>query len=214
MEESVTLTGERDSHSYSSLLLSELVVSFSEVPAIIFSCPSKQSTDLAIQSVKGSAFADSGCSFLAGVQVFLDFLRECMMEASVEGSDDLLTVSSPAPTSSSSSGRRFGVQFPALDFLRSPLSVILEYSGIVPPTRSQDPAHPPLLNDDPVQAHLPNCPPADDVSARGEGEVSIRIIGATEGSYVSCSIWLFASSIIPNLYMVQQFDNGLLPISG
>ncbi|XP_031383525.1 E3 ubiquitin-protein ligase RNFT1-like [Punica granatum] len=104
-----------------------------------------------------------------------------MMEASGEGrSDDLLTVSSPS-SSSSSSSRTFGVQFPALNFFQSPLSVILEYSGIVPPTQSQDPAQPPLIIADPVQTQLPNCPPALS-AAHGDGEVSIRIIGSSEGN--------------------------------
>ncbi|KAK4776824.1 hypothetical protein SAY86_005512 [Trapa natans] len=104
------------------------------------------------------------------------------MEASVEDSDDLLTASSHFPSSpaSSFSGRRFGVQFP--DFFRSPLSAILEYSGIVLPAQPQNTALPPILNAVPVHAQLPNCPPAHDDSARVDGEVSIRIIDASEGN--------------------------------
>lgn len=109
------------------------------------------------------------------------------MEASVEGSEDPLAVSSPSHYSPSSSGR-FGVQFPALDFFQAPLSVLLEYSGIVTPTESLNhPAQPIPPNADPIQTQLPNCPPDPHVSARRDGEVSIRIIGANEGCYFSCS---------------------------
>ncbi|CAL5192515.1 unnamed protein product [Lathyrus oleraceus] len=82
----------------------------------------------------------------------------------MEGSGDMfrgspVAGSSSSASSSSMSSRRYG--FPsAASIIQAPLSALLEYSGILPPRSNQ---------------HQPN---PDSVS--NDGEVSIRIIGATE----------------------------------
>lgn len=82
----------------------------------------------------------------------------------MEGSGDMfrgspVAGSSSSSSSSSMSSRRYG--FPsAASIIQAPLSALLEYSGILPPRSNQ---------------HQPN---PDSVS--NDGEVSIRIIGATE----------------------------------
>ncbi|CAK8542189.1 unnamed protein product [Lathyrus sativus] len=81
----------------------------------------------------------------------------------MEGSGDMFRGSpvagSSSASSSSMSSRRYG--FPsAASIIQAPLSALLEYSGILPPRSNQ---------------HQPNPD-----SVPNEGEVSIRIIGATE----------------------------------
>ncbi|EOY20212.1 RING/U-box superfamily protein isoform 2 [Theobroma cacao] len=85
---------------------------------------------------------------------------------------------SPSPTSSSSvtsssggdtsdSSRSFAIQVPALNLFRSPLSLLLEYSGIF--------SNPTLNQPRGVLVNTDLQPPAN--AASGAGEVSIQIIG-------------------------------------
>ncbi|KAI8014163.1 RING finger and transmembrane domain-containing protein 2 [Camellia lanceoleosa] len=95
------------------------------------------------------------------------------MEASAGNSDAYRD----SPMSSSSS-RRHGMQFSVLNFLNSPLSTLLEYSGILR-TRSSHPESGRLINSGVsvgFQDHVNN----DSAVPANGGEVAIRIIGAGE----------------------------------
>lgn len=90
-----------------------------------------------------------------------------------------------AGTSSTASGNgnsaaRFGVQFPSLSLFQSPLSVILEYSGIIPSTPTTPESESPVLGTS--AGHVRTESPYSDVRNGSSGEeVSIRIIGSSEG---------------------------------
>ncbi|THG11123.1 hypothetical protein TEA_019226 [Camellia sinensis var. sinensis] len=95
------------------------------------------------------------------------------MEASAGNSDAYRDSSM-----SSSSSRRHGMQFSVLNFLNSPLSTLLEYSGILR-TRSSHPESGRLINSGVsvgFQDHVNN----DSAVPANGGEVAIRIIGAGE----------------------------------
>ncbi|CAL5374003.1 unnamed protein product [Camellia sinensis] len=85
---------------------------------------------------------------------------------------------------SSSNSRRYGMQLSASNFFHSPLSTLLEYSGILR-TRSNYSESESLINRNGVsvgyQDHIQNdsSPVAND-----GGEVSIRIIGAGEQEHM------------------------------
>lgn len=101
----------------------------------------------------------------------------------MEGSSNSDVYSNPTSPSNSSnvtnSRTRLGLQVPAFNFFQSPLSVILEYSGIVPSPPDRHRTDNVVLNEntDIVQTPLPNCPGN---SSSSNGEVSIRIIGSGE----------------------------------
>ncbi|KAL2479374.1 RING/U-box superfamily protein [Abeliophyllum distichum] len=106
------------------------------------------------------------------------------MEASGRNSDAYRGVIS---STSSSHSRRHGMNLTASSILRSPLSTLLEYTGIIR-TRSSQSESDALLNAgasvgyrDHMQLRLEDStvPPAAN-SGSGGGEVSIRIIGAGE----------------------------------
>ncbi|KAI8557276.1 hypothetical protein RHMOL_Rhmol05G0323300 [Rhododendron molle] len=97
------------------------------------------------------------------------------MEPSL-GNSDAYRVSS---LSSSNSSRRYGMQLSASNFFHSPVTTLLEYSGILR-TRSSHPESDSFLNRSPsfsFQDHGRNDPA---VTTSNGGEVSIRIIGAGE----------------------------------
>ncbi|KAG5550808.1 hypothetical protein RHGRI_015688 [Rhododendron griersonianum] len=97
------------------------------------------------------------------------------MEPSL-GNSDAYRVSS---LSSSNSSRRYGMQLSASNFFHSPVTTLLEYSGILR-TRSSHPESDSFLNRSPsfgFQDHVRNDPA---VTTSNGGEVSIRIIGAGE----------------------------------
>lgn len=79
-----------------------------------------------------------------------------------------------SPSSNSNSTARLGgLQLPSLSLFRSPLSVLLEYSGIVRARSNSDP-------DAETETLIRNTP--DSLASTGSsGEVSIRIIGAADG---------------------------------
>ncbi|KAL0347601.1 UNVERIFIED_CONTAM: hypothetical protein Scaly_1776100, partial [Sesamum calycinum] len=106
------------------------------------------------------------------------------MEASGGNSDAYRSSSSTTSTHS----RRHGLHISASNILRSPLSTLLEYTGILR-TRSNHSESDPLLNngaqlsyrDHHLQPHLNDSPPPAAANSGGTaGEVSIRIIGAGE----------------------------------
>lgn len=101
----------------------------------------------------------------------------------MDANPDTYTNSSSSFSSSSSSStgtsnsRRYGLQFPALSFLQSPVSTLLEYSGILRPRSDHHEAEGLIAGADDRHS-------SDSGSASGDGEVSIRIIGAGEQEQV------------------------------
>ncbi|XP_052174885.1 uncharacterized protein LOC127789871 isoform X2 [Diospyros lotus] len=87
-----------------------------------------------------------------------------------------------SPPSSTINSRRFGVQLSASNLLRSPLSTLLEYSGLLRPRSPPSHAESDTSSTNSTigvgfQDRIHNDSP---VSGVGAGEVSIRIIGAGE----------------------------------
>ncbi|KAM5556917.1 E3 ubiquitin-protein ligase RNFT1 [Rosa sericea] len=74
------------------------------------------------------------------------------------------------------------MQFPALRFFQSPLSFLLDYSGILSPTSSSSrhESDAPVVNAGVVPDSRPHSPAACTSGSSNAGEVSIRIIGAGE----------------------------------
>lgn len=111
------------------------------------------------------------------------------METSGNGSDSYAN-STPENTSTSGGvnnprGEFERMQLPALNFLRSPLSFILDYSGILPPTSAHRESEPLVaVNGGPVTPDARPQSPARCVDTAGggtsSGEVSIQIIGGGE----------------------------------
>ncbi|KAA8539721.1 hypothetical protein F0562_026413 [Nyssa sinensis] len=96
------------------------------------------------------------------------------MESSSGSNPDRYTnLSSMDNSSGSSNSRRYGLQFPALSFLRSPVGTLLEYSGILRPRLSNH-------ESDERQFHRHLDDPGSASSSGSNGQVSIRIIGAGE----------------------------------
>lgn len=98
------------------------------------------------------------------------------MEASGANSDAQRGISSSSSNIGSNS-RRHGVQLSAVNLFRSPVSTLLEYSGILR-TRSSHSESDSLINSQ-FQPRVDDAGASPD-SAGGSGEVSIRIIGAGE----------------------------------
>ena len=92
--------------------------------------------------------------------------------------------SSPASggaTGDGSNTSSFGsMQFPALRFFQSPLSFVLDYSGILSPSSSRRDSDAPVVNAVVVADSQPHSPTACTSGSSNTGEVSIRIIGAGE----------------------------------
>ncbi|XP_022986350.1 E3 ubiquitin-protein ligase RNFT1-like [Cucurbita maxima] len=143
------------------------------------------------------------------------------METSASNSDPYSNSSSPTNARTSS---RYGVSLPSLNFFRSPLSVILDYSGILP-TRVVRHESEPVINAASTpdlrvysqnQNHLMTTSSSSTASTSSgntvsSGEVSIRIIGSGEQN-PSPSVLL-----PPNQAPVGQAgyeQNARLPISG
>lgn len=108
------------------------------------------------------------------------------MEASGGNSDAYRTSSSsssPSSSSTSNNSRRNGMHISASTLLRSPLSTLLEYSGILR-TRSNNPESDSLLNSGSqlgFHSELSNdSAPTPATTTTNAGEVSIRIIGSAE----------------------------------
>lgn len=110
------------------------------------------------------------------------------MEASGGNSDAYRSSSSSASSSSSNTfnhPRRNGVHLSASNILRSPVSTLLEYTGILR-TRPNYSESDSLLNSgafrgDHIQPHVNDSAPSPAASSSGSaGEVSIRIIGSGE----------------------------------
>ncbi|WMV19973.1 hypothetical protein MTR67_013358 [Solanum verrucosum] len=89
---------------------------------------------------------------------------------------DNANVSPSSPTSSNLS--TFGVQFTPLRFFQSPVSTLLEYSGLFT-VRPDNPETDPLVADDTVTNDAESSSNVDGGNS-SSGEVSIRIIGAGE----------------------------------
>ncbi|XP_039174031.1 RING finger and transmembrane domain-containing protein 2 isoform X1 [Eucalyptus grandis] len=95
------------------------------------------------------------------------------------GDIDVYPVSSSSTSGSGSSASRFGVQFPSLSLFQSPLSVILEYSGIIPSAPTVPESESPVLGAS--AGHIQTESPYSEARNGGSGEeVSIRIIGSSE----------------------------------
>ncbi|XP_052172722.1 uncharacterized protein LOC127788469 isoform X2 [Diospyros lotus] len=97
------------------------------------------------------------------------------MEASAVSSD---AYRGSSTSSSSSNSRRYGVQLSASNFFQSPLSSLLEYSGILRTRPSHQESDSVMSRGVSVgsQGQVQN----DSVVAGNDGEVSIRIIGSGE----------------------------------
>ncbi|XP_057969927.1 uncharacterized protein LOC131159217 isoform X2 [Malania oleifera] len=93
---------------------------------------------------------------------------------------------SSSGSSSSSNSRRYGMQLSASNFIRAPLSALLEYSASILRARSGDQETESLINGNVVGAgfrdHIQNRPEEPALTGNG-GEVSIRIIGACENEH-------------------------------
>ncbi|KAM2281309.1 hypothetical protein ACFX1S_041929 [Malus domestica] len=84
-------------------------------------------------------------------------------------------------TGDSSNTSSFGsMQFPALRLFQSPLSFVLDYSGILSPSSSSRDSDAPVVNAVVVADSQPHSPTACTSGSSNTGEVSIRIIGASE----------------------------------
>lgn len=112
------------------------------------------------------------------------------MEPSL-GNSDAYRVSS---LSSSNSSRRYGMQFSASNFFHSPLSTLLEYSGILR-TRSSHPESDSFLNSSPSFGFHDHVRNDAAVTTSNGGEVSIRIIGAGEQDHDRVGTVLPSSSL-------------------
>ncbi|MQL78382.1 hypothetical protein Taro_010816 [Colocasia esculenta] len=102
------------------------------------------------------------------------------MEMAGGGSDSY----SNAPGSAGADGRssrRYGMPLSASNFIQTPISALLEYSGILRP-RSSHPEHESLVDGEGVATgfrdHASSRGSEASVSAAAGGEVSIRIIGS------------------------------------
>ncbi|KAJ8533744.1 hypothetical protein K7X08_007068 [Anisodus acutangulus] len=107
------------------------------------------------------------------------------MESSGANSDTHRGISSSSSSNNIGNSRRHGVQLSAANLFRSPLSTLLEYSGILR-TRSSHSESDSLINSginssyrDQFQSRVDDAG-ASPASAGGSGEVSIRIVGAGE----------------------------------
>ncbi|TQD74191.1 hypothetical protein C1H46_040256 [Malus baccata] len=84
-------------------------------------------------------------------------------------------------SNSNSNTSSFGsMQFPALRFFQSPLSFVLDYSGILSPSSSRRDSDVPVVNAGVVADSRPHSPTACTSGSSNTREVSIRIIGAGE----------------------------------
>lgn len=72
------------------------------------------------------------------------------------------------------------MQFPALRFFQSPLSFLIDYSGILSPSSSRHETDAPVVNAGVVPDSRPHSPTACTSGSSNTGEVSIRIIGEQE----------------------------------
>ncbi|KAK9723776.1 hypothetical protein RND81_05G024500 [Saponaria officinalis] len=77
----------------------------------------------------------------------------------------------------SASSRRYRVNLSAANLLRSPISTLLEYSGLFRPRWSSHEA------ESLIATSAPSPSPSVQNSSSNEGEVSIRIIGGAEGGH-------------------------------
>ncbi|KAK4377414.1 hypothetical protein RND71_003710 [Anisodus tanguticus] len=105
------------------------------------------------------------------------------MEASGTNSDAHRGISSSSSSNNIGNSRRHGVQLSAANLFRSPLSTLLEYSGILRTTRSNHSESDSLINSGVSSSYRvddPGASPASAGAGGGSGEVSIRIIGAGE----------------------------------
>lgn len=141
------------------------------------------------------------------------------MEAS-GNSDAYRSSSSSSSTNSNHSRRHGGVQISASTILRSPLSTLLEYSGILR-TRFNNSESDTLLNngahvsyrDHHLQPHLNDPAPSMAANSSGSaGEVSIRIIGSGEHEHDrGASTMLHSASSVGQLN--AQTESFMRPIS-
>ncbi|XP_059666873.1 uncharacterized protein LOC132312505 isoform X2 [Cornus florida] len=104
------------------------------------------------------------------------------METSSGSNPDTPTNPSSTDTSTSlsSNSRSHRFEFPGLSFLRSPVSTMLEYSGILRPRPSNEESEILTIHDEShhFHRHLQDLSSAG--SSGSNGEVSIRIIGAEQ----------------------------------
>ncbi|XP_074277010.1 uncharacterized protein LOC141600663 [Silene latifolia] len=95
-------------------------------------------------------------------------------EANTEGHRDR-----NATGGNSASSRRYRLHLSASNFLRSPISALLEYSGLLRPRSSNNETEPLISGTSP--GLVPAGAYDSTSSSLNEGEVSIRIIGGAEG---------------------------------
>lgn len=137
------------------------------------------------------------------------------MEASGGNSDAYRSSSS----ATSNHSRRHGMHISASNILRSPLSTLLEYTGILR-TRSNNSESDTLLNngahvsfrDHHLQPHLIDSAPTPAANSSGSsGEVSIRIIGAGEHEHDRVATMLHSVPTVGQL--TAQTESFSRPIS-
>lgn len=140
------------------------------------------------------------------------------MEASGGNSDAYRSSSSLASSSSNTSNhpRRNGVHLSASNILRSPVSTLLEYTGILR-TRPNNSESDSFLNNggfrgDHIQLHVNDSAPSPAASSSGSaGEVSIRIIGSGEHDHDRVSTALHS---VPSVGQLNaQSDSFSRPVS-
>uniref|UniRef100_A0A5B7A1E3 Putative RING finger and transmembrane domain-containing protein 2-like n=1 Tax=Davidia involucrata TaxID=16924 RepID=A0A5B7A1E3_DAVIN len=104
------------------------------------------------------------------------------METSSGSNPDTHTNSSSTGSSSSSSSnsRRYGLQFPALSFFRSPVSTVLEHLGVLRPRSNNHETEALVIDSDARQFHRRLDDSGSASSSGSNGEVAIRIIGSGE----------------------------------
>lgn len=106
------------------------------------------------------------------------------MEAS-GGNSDAYRGSSLATSGNNNNSTRYGMQLSASNFFHSPLSTLLDYTGILRTRSSSSSSHAEsdsLMNSSPSAGYRDQSQPRlDDSDAAGnDGEVSIRIIGSEQ----------------------------------
>ncbi|KAG8377153.1 hypothetical protein BUALT_Bualt09G0138900 [Buddleja alternifolia] len=122
------------------------------------------------------------------------------MEASGRNLDAFRTLSSSS-TSSSTHSRTHGMHISASNILRSPLSTLLEYTGILR-TRSHHSEPDALFTNGPhhLHSHLNHSSAPPPAANNGAGEVSIRIIGVGDHDHDR------AASVLHNVPTVGQLS--------
>ncbi|KAH6776864.1 RING/U-box superfamily protein [Perilla frutescens var. frutescens] len=145
-------------------------------------------------------------------EVRFRFGTSSQMEASGGNSDAYRNSTSSASSSTTTNhSRRNGVHFSASSILRSPVSTLLEYTGILR-TRSNNSESDSLLNNGGFRSPINDpAPPPAASSSDSAGEVSIRIIGSAEHDHDRVASALHSATSVGQLN--AQTDSFSRPVS-